>query len=162
MQRWTTQTIRDELRHGHSGLIWLLDEVDAHLRGLIEDPECPEMILEELIGYAKRFCDEVAGHIDEEEDDLFPLVQSVLAGPDLDELDSLSREHGELLCDLARLSTALGKLVEEPDSRVPETFADMLELSNQTRAHLAAHSKHERAFLRSIEDRLAHACINGC
>lgn len=139
--------IPGELRHGHSGLIWLLDEVDAHLRGLSDGPEHPEEIAEGLVHYVQRFCEEVIEHVEEEEEILFPLVRSKVSTAQRQELDRLMRQHRALLVSLHMLAGALPRDTTSCDQWREGTVERLHELSAATRTHLVQHSRDERRFM---------------
>lgn len=157
MKDHTSDKIREELRHGHSGLILLLDEVDAHLAGLIDaDSACCQVIIDDLDVYAGRFCDELTDHINEEEGDLFPLVAKFIGKSAVTSLTRLRGQHDELLSNVAHF---LGVLQSVTDSECADADNVRLlqRLSAEMRSHLVEHSREEKTFLRELEARLPAA-----
>lgn len=62
---------REKFVHGHSNLLLLLDEVEAHVDGLA-GCETPEFMLAELQPFWNEFTAELVEHLEEEETDVFP------------------------------------------------------------------------------------------
>jgi iron-sulfur cluster repair protein YtfE (RIC family) len=143
-----------QLSHGHSRLIWLLDDIDAHLEGLCSENESPELILEELVSYVRAFGDELDGHIDEEETDIFPQAAAVATEPERRELAEIEEEHRRLEERLARFWSKLAQLCEAPPDRYETCCVDLVEQARELRVALTAHSSHERDFLTRVEPRI--------
>jgi hemerythrin-like domain-containing protein len=145
------------LSHGHTRLIWLLDDIEAHLQGLREGSDAPGLILDELVSYARSFMEELEGHIEEEETDLFPRAKSVAGDDELDELADLQGEHRHLEKQMRAFWAMLSKACEKGHRTRYETcFDDLFERVCSIREHLTAHSSHERAFLTQVEHRLTN------
>jgi iron-sulfur cluster repair protein YtfE (RIC family) len=161
MRRNRPETIREQLGHGHSDLIRLLDEVDAHLRGLSAEPDAPDVILEEFVRYADRLHDEVVEHIAEEETELFPMIRTVAGAAQLDELSRLQSQHRQLLESLEAFTAALDELPSKPPAALCAGLRVLRRLASTLREDLRAHSQMERAFLREVEDRLSVTCLRG-
>lgn len=159
MERTNTHSLRDDLVHGHSRLVWLMDDIDAHLAGLAAEPLDRELLEEEFLTYSRAFAEELREHIDEEEGDLFPLVRSIAGGPEMDSLVELQRQHQQLLIDLGRWGVLIEELTGAPDERRAFVIGALCDHSRTIREHLVIHSKHERSFLLSVEDRLQVACL---
>lgn len=159
MQRETTKTLHDDLAHGHSRLTWLMDEIDAHLNGLVAEPSSAEYVLDEFRAYWAEFRENLRDHIIEEEDELFPLVRLHATDSDLTELGELQVEHARLLIELEKFGLEMDSLfASEGDERAPVTRR-MQASAKILREHLASHSRHERQFLRKVEERIADACL---
>jgi hemerythrin-like domain-containing protein len=148
-------TAHAQMSHGHTRLIWLLDDIEAHLQGLREGTDAPELILDELISYARAFTEELHGHIEEEETDIFPRAQAIAGAQELDELANLHDEHRHIETQMRAFWVMLSKACEEGHRTRYETcFDDLFERLLSIREHLTEHSSHERAFLTQVEQRL--------
>lgn len=138
-----------ELVHGHSRLLWLIDEVDAHLRGLWEpDDENVEPILEELLSYWDTLRAELGAHMDHEEHDVFQTVDRV-APQFAAQVSVLRAQHANLDKELQVLDGALRDLAS-PAGRSLASGA-LRRAVERFREHFVAHSRDERGVLREIE-----------
>lgn len=143
-----------EMAHGHTRLIWLLDDIEAHLEGLGEDSEERALILEELVSFARSFTDELDGHIAEEESTLFPAAEAVADDAERDELATIYAEHRDLEEHVQDFWALLSRACDGSDGRHGVCLDTLFEKVRSIREHLTAHSSHERAFLGRIEPRV--------
>lgn len=143
------------LSHGHSRLIWLLDDIEAHVEALREGTEAPELLVEELVLYVRSFSAELHEHIEEEERDIFPRALSAAGEHARTEVAELDAEHRRLEAQIEAIWAKLSKLCEGPLDGNGICFTDLFEQVRSIRAHLSAHSNHERAFLSRVEHSLA-------
>ncbi len=141
---------RTEMAHGHTRLIWLLDDIEAHLDGLADGADDHELILEELVSFARSFTDELGGHIQEEESEIFPQAEQVAGEDGRRELAEILEEHRQLQAELDELWALFGRAADGLDVHVSPLLARVRAL----REHLSAHSRHERLFLSRMEARV--------
>lgn len=161
MKRVKPQQIREQLYRGHSDLIRLLDEVDAHLQGLSAEPHAPEVIFEEFVRYASRLRDEITEHIAEEEGELFPMIRTVAGAAQLDGLSRLQSQHHLLLESLEGFMAALESLPPKPPDALCAGLGVLRRMASTLREDLREHSRDERAFLCEVDERLSIACLRG-
>ncbi|MFP4596773.1 MAG: hemerythrin domain-containing protein [Persicimonas sp.] len=147
-------SVHEQMSHGHTRLIWLLDDIQAHLEGLCEGTDEPELILEELVSYVRAFSEELDGHIEEEETDVFPRAEAVGGGDGRQELAELEAEHRSLQAQMKAFWTILSDACEISGEGNGTCFDDLLDRVGAIRKELAAHSSHERAFLTQAEHQL--------
>lgn len=155
-----SETAHPPMAHGHTRLIWLLDDIDAHLEGLSGGGGDQALILEELVSFTRAFHEELEGHIAEEEADIFPLAAAVASPDELAELDEINREHRALEASMKSFWAGLSQFCEENPVRRHEICCDqLLEHVRSIREHLIAHSAHERDFLTRVEPRVEGSSI---
>lgn len=147
-------SVHEQMSHGHTRLIWLLDDIQAHIEGLREGTDEPELILEELVSYVRAFSEELDGHIEEEERDIFPRAEAVGGDDGREELAELEEEHRHLQADMKAFWTMLSDTCEKPVDGNGTCFTNLLDRVSAIREDLAAHSSHERAFLTQAEHQL--------
>lgn len=145
--------VRGKMAHGHSRLILLIDDLKAHIQGLCETSE-QELLIEELLNYARFFTDELREHIAEEEADVFAVVAGFADEATVAELDSLFDEHRRIERELAALWQTLDGL--RASEETCKTLAGQVE---SLQSELLAHSVHERQFLGGVEQKLAAAGV---
>ncbi len=147
-------SVHEQMSHGHTRLIWLLDDIQAHLEGLCEGTDEPELILEELVSYVRAFSEELDGHIEEEEADIFPRAEAASGDHGRKELVELEGEHRHLQAQMKAFWEMLSDACEKPIDGNGTCFNDLLERVGAIREDLARHSSHERSFLTQAEHRL--------
>jgi hemerythrin-like domain-containing protein len=150
----TTTTKLPKMAHGHTRLIWLLDDIEAHLDG-IRGSEDPALIIEELISYTREFNDELDEHIGEEETRIFPAAARVASQEELEELDEIHDEHRQIEAQLQEFWEVLSQGCEQKNGARHGVCCDkLIALVSKMRQTLAAHSAHERQFLSQVEPRV--------
>lgn len=149
-----TTTTKHRMAHGHSRLIWLLDDIEAHLEGLCSVEEAHELILDELVSFTQSFAEELFEHIDEEEAEIFPSAEAIAAGDDHTHLGALDREHRMIEEDVRAFVDTLEQIAADESAWNDSCFRDLYGQVRSIRELLAAHSVHERSFLSQIEHRL--------
>lgn len=161
MTERSQETTQPQMAHGHTRLIWLLDDIDAHLDGLSSaDSEDQALILEELVSFTRAFHEELDGHIAEEEADIFPLAEAVATAEERSELEDINQEHRKLESMMKSFWQVLSQHCEETSARRHEPCCDQLfEQVRSIREHLVAHSAHERNFLMRVEPRVEDSSI---
>ncbi len=159
MERANPESLRADLAHGHSRIIWLMDELDAHLEGLASDPTGAEFIVEAFQAYWTQFSDDLREHIREEEQDLFPLVRLHATDSDLSGLQGLQDEHARLIGDLDAFDVIADSFFAAPKGQNVSLVAKLQNLMESIRVHLVEHSRNERRFLRDVETRIADTCL---
>ena len=147
-------TFKEQVAHGHTRLIWLLDDVEAHLQGLHET-DGEDLILEELVSFARAFTEELDEHIDEEETEIFPAAEAVAADAEHAQLEELDAEHRRLQAQMKEFWALMARArEEEQDRRHVSCLDELFDKVRSIREHLTSHSVHERTVLAKIEPRI--------
>lgn len=160
MHRESPETLHLDLVHGHSRIIWLLDEFEAHLRALHSEPTGAPYILEELEKYWDELRDHLREHIVEEEEELFPMVRLTATDFERRELVELQREHAELVRKLSGVEATVHRLFTAAEADRCPLVKSLAEQAGALREELVEHSRHERAFLRTIKSKLSASCLH--
>ena len=97
------------LAHSHSALVFRMDELEAHARGLAEATEDLAPLLEGLHDSFALFAEDLIEHIQHEEQDIFPdaAAAGLLHGH---QVELLSNEHMGLHRCLDRIGAQLKEL----------------------------------------------------
>lgn len=135
------------LAHSHSALVFRMDELEAHARGLAEANDDLGPLLEGLHENFAIFSDDLVEHIEHEERDIFPDAAS--AGLiHHDHAETLRNEHMGLHRCLERIRAHLGALTTEASTGERERLVrEIAALRNAFVRHASA----ERSFLGAAE-----------
>lgn len=129
---------REKFVHGHSRLLRLLDDVEAHVDGLVAC-EAPEFMLNELRPFWNDFTAELVEHVDEEETEVFPNL-----GPGQSDrgLRRILTQHRELQARVDEIDDFIDTYQHTEDNI--KHFKWMIE---DFRAAFRKHSADEREFI---------------
>ena len=128
---------KEHFVHGHSSLVRLLDEVEAHIDGL-QGCQTPDFMIEEMKPYWNAFKLELIEHIDEEETEMFPH----LTGRNDRNLRTLQKQHADLKSRVDEITQFI-----QTYRHSEEHFKKFQWLIDDFRAAFKRHSADERAFI---------------
>jgi len=132
---------RENFVHGHSNLVRLLDEVEAHVEGLASC-ETPNFMIAEMMPYWNAFKTELLEHVEEEETLVFPQ----LGGHSDRGIQKLSAQHKDLETRIDEITQFI-----ETYSHDDENFRRFQWLIENFRVAFKRHSAEEREYIaRSI------------
>ena len=130
---------RERFVHGHSNLVRLLDEVEAHVEGLA-NCETPTFMIAEMTPYWNAFKAELLEHVEEEETLVFPQLGGHSA------IQKLTEQHNDLKTRIDEITRVI-----ETYTHDDETFRRFQRLIENFRVAFKRHSADEREFIaRSI------------
>lgn len=112
------------LFHSHSDLTRQIEELETHAAALRESSEERELILEDLLSFAREFAAELTAHIAEEEEIFFPQYLDSLDAPARELLEQVHEQHRELEKALSSLLSFLKAAAEaqDPDDDLIESI----------------------------------------